>query len=387
MKDNKLVLGFVLISLFFSCEKKQLTASDGQDYQTLIVENLIELDEKFEKIEFIKLETTEDCLISWPKKIEIIDDKIVLFDKNQKVFVFDTSGKFLTQIGTIGAGPNELLSISNFFIDYKNKSINLFDRYKSEICQYSLAGELKKRTKIEDAGYFSDIIQVENNMILLSMGNAIGQDNSYRLYDLKKNEKKNELLPFPVVGEQLLYFLPKVACCNNVFYGLSMMSDTIYRYQDECFSPYLLIEGKRKHRDKKIEEEIRKKGPYEVGSDAASVLYNNGYSPGLSSLRSVGSCLYFYFSVDDGYVEILWDTLNDKSYTYKDKKEYESIFYSMEYKFGSTEEAMICLLPTEDVLEEANSQSKNKYFDIDKLTHDMEFDDNPVIGLYYIKRH
>ena len=69
-----------------------------------VVEEYLDLSEILQdSIEIIPLETTEQCLISDIKQIELYKDKIFVSDKgNAKIFVFTTTGHFLNSLGRQG---------------------------------------------------------------------------------------------------------------------------------------------------------------------------------------------------------------------------------------------------------------------------------------------
>ena len=71
-----------------------------------VVEEYLDLSEILQdSIEIIPLETTEQCLISDIKQIELYKDKIFVSDKgNAKIFVFTTTGHFLNSLGRQGMG-------------------------------------------------------------------------------------------------------------------------------------------------------------------------------------------------------------------------------------------------------------------------------------------
>ena len=70
-----------------------------------------------DSVEIVKLETAQECLMGVVKRIYVVDSLLFISDSNEKLFVFDRSGKFRNTIGTLGRGNDELLSMVDFCVD------------------------------------------------------------------------------------------------------------------------------------------------------------------------------------------------------------------------------------------------------------------------------
>ena len=129
MKKTFIYLNIVL-SLLTSCsskqkpqqvqdENKQLEKSfytidlskdfSGSDNQTLLLSDIVE------DVEYVKLETTDNCLVgsSWSARIFATDEDIYVLNNysDGKLFCFNRkTGKFISQIGSIGQGPKEMIN-------------------------------------------------------------------------------------------------------------------------------------------------------------------------------------------------------------------------------------------------------------------------------------
>ena len=127
---NKLINVIILV-LFSSCSGKQTTQQvqeenksqersfytidlskdfSGSDNETLLLSDIVE------DVEYVKLETTDDCLVTNNSFTSIFatDEDIYVLNKNytnEKLFRFDRkTGKFISQIGSIGQGPKEMIN-------------------------------------------------------------------------------------------------------------------------------------------------------------------------------------------------------------------------------------------------------------------------------------
>ena len=127
MKKTFIYLNIVL-SLLTSCsskqkpqqvqdENKQLEKSfytidlskdfSGSDNQTLLLSDIVD------DVEYVKLETTDDCLLAGTARVFITNDDIYTLNNysDYKLLRFDRkTGKFISQIGSIGQGPKEMIN-------------------------------------------------------------------------------------------------------------------------------------------------------------------------------------------------------------------------------------------------------------------------------------
>ena len=119
---------FIILSLISSCTSKQSIQPvqeenksqersfytidlskdfSGSDNRTLLLSDIVE------DVEYVKLETTDDCLVTSSVSIFATDKDIYVLNKNytnEKLFRFDRkTGKFISQIGSIGQGPKEMI--------------------------------------------------------------------------------------------------------------------------------------------------------------------------------------------------------------------------------------------------------------------------------------
>ena len=79
----------------------------GSDNQTLLLSDIVE------DVEYVKLETTDDCLVAGSVVVFITNDDIYTLNNysDYKLLRFDRkTGKFISQIGSIGQGPKEMIN-------------------------------------------------------------------------------------------------------------------------------------------------------------------------------------------------------------------------------------------------------------------------------------
>lgn len=125
MKRLYFYLSVLSLFFLFSCKAKQKDA-DGNlpdektfyeidlshDFKGSQCDNLL-LSDIVEGVEYVQLETTDDCLIDGGCYVALTDKDIYVLNNsstNVKLFRFDRStGKFITPIGQTGQGPQDML--------------------------------------------------------------------------------------------------------------------------------------------------------------------------------------------------------------------------------------------------------------------------------------
>lgn len=134
---RKLYSASLILLFLFSCSSK---VAEQTNIPTISFENEGEAFKEEDLIcEFIPLETSSDCLIKKIAQIQFVDNRIFIFDSaNHLFYVFDTNGKFITQIGNYGEGPGEYVLPTQFYINKAKGTITIDDIGKQTIMHYSL---------------------------------------------------------------------------------------------------------------------------------------------------------------------------------------------------------------------------------------------------------
>ena len=145
----KHLLSFLLIAILSCCNSKP-SVKPFKSYLFDLEKTKVSYKVKdlFKSMDFIKLETGDGFLLSDITKIEIDDDKIFIQDSDKKnIFVFDTTGRHLTNLVSIGKGPGELTTAYFFAIDKLNDHIYVADPWSRKMIKYSYDGIILKENK------------------------------------------------------------------------------------------------------------------------------------------------------------------------------------------------------------------------------------------------
>lgn len=108
------------------------------------------LSKAVKKIEYVKLETSPDCLISTATTINVSADYIIIYNSRpERILLFNRAGEFLNEIGRKGNGPGEYSRMrrSSLEISLDQKFISIASMTNSSIHQYEIDGSFDKRIK------------------------------------------------------------------------------------------------------------------------------------------------------------------------------------------------------------------------------------------------
>lgn len=103
------------------------------------------LSEAAQTIEVIPLEMTNTSVIGEINHLQVTSSDIwVTHYKDNTIFRFSRSGKFLNKVGTIGQGPKEYVQLDDFFINDERKEVNIVC-YDSGIQVYDYEGNYLRK--------------------------------------------------------------------------------------------------------------------------------------------------------------------------------------------------------------------------------------------------
>jgi len=90
----------------------------------------------FSEIRYTKLETTRECLLRYPAGLEKIGENLVIQD--MKILVFSSDGQFRNGFGSSGKGPGEYIAVNDFWIDKREKHVEILTG--TSIIRYNYSG-------------------------------------------------------------------------------------------------------------------------------------------------------------------------------------------------------------------------------------------------------
>lgn len=177
-----------------------------------------------EDIQFIPLETMEDCLLDeFLKRIIITKDDIFIFDYT-RVYRFGINGKYKNTIGKIGSGPGEYIKPRDIVVDPVKCLIYVLDAERGSLLKFDYEGFFIEDEKL---GFWSmDMMYCSYNLFLF-------ERNAYNFEKINKGEKRYSMIFYNPIIKQ---FVSKFACNKNeIPKGVIMCSPLKCIYGDNVY--------------------------------------------------------------------------------------------------------------------------------------------------------
>lgn len=223
-------------------------------------------------IEFIPLETTDECLIGESiRNIVITKSNIVIFDY-EGCYRFDRKGKFLNKIGKKGNGPGEYTKPMSIVVDTLNSWGYFSDNWSGRFMKYDFEGNSLEELKIDGMGSFNTLYKPFEFVIESSFYQYAPKGERFSfMYYSEKNKKVISKMSCDYEKD-----IPKLALCfpisymySNNLYLKDFWCDTVYKmkdpfnlksyavidkghFEDRKYDHTALITGKEEARDRMV---------------------------------------------------------------------------------------------------------------------------------------
>ena len=176
---------FASLAILTSChqeKKSALTTINILD--GLKTEKEFRLSEIVDNVEYVKLETSKECLFTQAQYL--VGKRYILATQlynPEQIFLFDRTGKFIRKIGGKGKGPLEYTSISTVVADPEETYILVNDYQRDILLKYDFEGTVTGTFKYKEklGGNVADIMVKSPDEIFLRI-------------DFPRLEKKNYFL-------------------------------------------------------------------------------------------------------------------------------------------------------------------------------------------------
>jgi len=342
-------------------------------------------------IEYIPLETKEDCMIQMINNV-LVGNDYYLIQYFSKIFKFQFDGSFVTKIGTEGRGPNEFTVVHDLDIDPKTQHIYLADGWQQRFYVFSKGGEILRTFK--SPLYASVNLRLtEDGILCYNMNQFANVENSYHLIDtvgkLIKSfpnkyswNKDQGAATYVYVHENIFYRF------NNKLYKKEVYCDTVYMYENMDFKPHLIID----HGKRKISPKARTEASVEEIRD-------NFITP--INLFEFGDYIYYEFIINLGGhhegMTFLGSKKNDFKILFDPEKDIINdidggpVIWPKAIKDDYTIISWIDAVKLKDLVTSETFKSTNPKYpekkkELEKLVKNLKETDNPVLILARIKK-
>lgn len=106
------------------------------------------------EFDFIRLETTDACLLGYIDRIIYENDRYYFLDKtNGVISCFSGKGKYLFTLNHTGQGPDEYINIDAFTVE--NDNIWIFDGQSLKVLCYDIDQKVIDRISLKESGFWA----------------------------------------------------------------------------------------------------------------------------------------------------------------------------------------------------------------------------------------
>lgn len=195
-------ISFILLISLFACNQKRdsTISNDEAEIIKIDLDNKgdlpfypISIKEKVDKLEFIPLETNDECLISEISKILFYKNTFIISDtKLGKIIQFDDKGKFLRSFGSLGRGPLEFPRIWDIEIDHKSGELGVLCSSRPlTLKYYSISNDSAYNKAYVNIGGYHFIHLDENTLLIYDSATTNENDYTLMVVDKAGNIKAN----------------------------------------------------------------------------------------------------------------------------------------------------------------------------------------------------
>ncbi len=192
------IVSVIIILLCNSCnsdiENSSINLMDNQD---------VSISDVFEEVRIVELENTEGSLVAQISQVVYYGEKFYVLDsKQQKIFCFDKTGKFISTISQQGQGPGEYVYVSSIALDDYNKHLVFLSPPTQQLLVFDLDGNFLKKLNVstESVMGLNKVFTLNNSIYLLTSLT----ENQLVFFDGNKKTVIKKDFPLPVLIPQLI---------------------------------------------------------------------------------------------------------------------------------------------------------------------------------------
>lgn len=382
MKNKVSVITLILWSFIIA------SCSPAKETSSKIIRNLNPTEEPlqeplaYKNVELIKLETSPSSLLGNINRIEM-NDSLIFISEFERLSLFTRKGKFVSQIGSKGNGPDEYIVLSSYYIDNEKQQVTIIDDCKNVLLNYDFKGKYLSTVSVPKKSFDSSryTLLTEDNKLLSYHMMDMNDTKAYSLFDMESQEVKHYFSYHPItVGNYMYPFsLHSIAIAGNEIDIIMPLCDTIFTYQSKTssFEPKYIVETPQEMIPK---DKIRKNTP--SYTDDIYNLCKQGYFPGFTGIFETDTKVLLEHK-DLGFVLgfFLFDKSSKAGHYYLCSYNENDTTLPFFHTIHAYKNAFVGCVQPEDLLELKNIQDKELRESISELNED----DNPCLVLYELE--
>lgn len=198
----RVAANLILLLLFFGCSNKRPISVGDEIIKVILDEEInhsLPANEWIENIEFLCLETNEDCLISSKMKFDL-NSKYIVIESENRINLFDRSGKHLVSFYHHGLGPGEYFKIWSIFLIPGMDEIGVVDKTIKKLFVYDFNGILVTETNLPFPWF--DVVPLSDSLFAFYLNQQLSTAG------FSKDRPKNEIVVLNRDGNIENGFLP-----------------------------------------------------------------------------------------------------------------------------------------------------------------------------------
>lgn len=375
-----ILYAIIALCLTLSCTQSKIKNDEKLLYVVWdSLKNADFLVEPYTSLEFVKLETNDNCIINDIAKIELDDSLIFIEDYMQRLYSFHRNGKFLCRIGEKGGADNEYVTMFDFVLNRKEKQVYIVDSSSGKIVIYDYCGKYLGNKRFDSAALSHSVKTafVDDECLATINFNSPDERYNFSIFDIESSRVKNCVEYLSTGNIRYHNEEGRTTLLSSNLLLCAELSDTIYVCANREICPMYVFQGFAKHA---TQDDI-KQDKYDFGAQAASQLLNDGFSAGIDNLYATNKVLHFQCQSKDGFYRIFYDTETKEGYKYditKDLDSDNSLLWN--YLKASCSDAFVCSLPVCYFL--SNTHTRKTYPKLDELLDKSKDEDNPILAFF-----
>lgn len=384
---DKIITWAILVLVFVSACRQPAKQGDRPSTGLRIIdidkfEQKNPIQECMSDIKVIPLETNSDNLIGEIKRIEVSEPYLFLLDHNKNFFTFTTDGQFVCKMAATGRGPEDISHVTNFYVDTTAKYVGIYDYLKQQVFRYDFRGKLLEvvdcKTKL--LAEANEINKLPGDKLLLALDYTPELKHSFATVNCKDYSHDKFYKSFPYTWKSFSGdgTRPKQTRNQAGTYLISMLSDTLYHYDGNDFTPVWVLKSKLEPASHKNVDTTLVADFSDVGMQAYK---HRNMSRGFLNILltdSTGYSLYYY---NNNANNLFWNLRNGKGTISQSFGGYPNAF--MDFMVYTTSgNCFVGSVAAHKI--NLDAIAKDCSPEIVKILANVKEDDNPVIVFYPI---